>query len=181
MNNRFSIHDLIYRANKRRSATEEKQSWRRDYGEILDRLQRIIAQNHSTELAQVLYSQEAEAKLKDLIMRYLASEQLVAKDVRNISELVDAVYNDMAFMGLLSPYLQDDDTEEINVNGYSGVWVQYKDKKVRLPETFGSPEACANIVRKMSRFGGVILDGSSLSGQLYFTGHQNVRRNRALR
>lgn len=178
MNNRFSIHDLIYRANKRRAATGENNLEARDYGEILDRLQRIIAQNHSTELAQVLYSQEAEAKLKDLIMRYLNSEQLVSKDLRNISELVDAVYNDMAFMGLLSPYLQDDDTEEINVNGYSGVWVQYKDKKVRLPETFGSPEACANIVRKMSRFGGVILDGSKPVGDSYIS--RGVRMSGAI-
>jgi len=178
MNSRFSIHDLIYHANKRRAATEESSLEARDYGEILDRLQRIIAQNHSTELAQVLYSQEAEAKLKDLIMRYLNSEQLVSKDLRNISELVDAVYNDMAFMGLLSPYLQDDDTEEINVNGYSGVWVQYKDKKVRLPETFGSPEACANIVRKMSRFGGVILDGSKPVGDSYIS--RGVRMSGAM-
>jgi pilus assembly protein CpaF len=178
MNSRFSIHDLIYHANKRRSATEESSLEARDYGEILDRLQRIIAQNHSTELAQVLYSQEAEAKLKDLIMRYLNSEQLVSKDLRNISELVDAVYNDMAFVGLLSPYLQDPDTEEINVNGYSGVWVQYKDKKVRLPETFGSPEACANIVRKMSRFGGVILDGSKPVGDSYIS--RGVRMSGAI-
>jgi len=178
MNSRFSIHDLIYHANKRRSATKESSLEARDYGEILDRLQRIIAQNHSTELAQVLYSQEAEAKLKDLIMRYLNSEQLVSKDLRNISELVDAVYNDMAFVGLLSPYLQDPDTEEINVNGYSGVWVQYKDKKVRLPETFGSPEACANIVRKMSRFGGVILDGSKPVGDSYIS--RGVRMSGAI-
>ncbi len=176
--NRFSIHDLIYRANKRRSATAESNLEARDYGEILDRLQRIIAQNHSTELAQVLYSQEAEAKLKDLIMRYLNQEQLVSKDLRNISELVDAVYYDMAGMGLLSPYLQDPDTEEINVNGFNGVWVLYKDKKVRLAETFGNPEACANIVRKMSRFGNVILDGSKPVGDSYIS--RGVRMSGAI-
>ena len=178
MNSRFSIHDLIYRANKRRSDSGESNLEARDYGEILDRLQRIIAQNHSTELAQVLYSQEAEAKLKDLIMRYLNSEQLVSKDLRNISELVDAVYNDMAGMGLLSPYLQDSSVEEINVNGYGGVWVLYKDKKVRLAETFGNPDACANIVRKMSRFGNVILDGSKPVGDSYIS--RGVRMSGAI-
>ncbi|MCL6458233.1 MAG: Flp pilus assembly complex ATPase component TadA [Gorillibacterium sp.] len=168
MNNRFSVNDLIYRANKQRSDSSESVK-AQDYGEILDKLQRLIAKNHSAELAQVLYSEEAEGKLKDLIMRYLNSEQLVAKDLRNISELVDAVYYDMAGIGLLSPFLQDSDTEEINVNGSGGIWVLYKDRKVRLNETFGNPEACANIVRKMSRFGNVILDGSKPIGDSYIS------------
>lgn len=166
MSNRFSVNELIYQANKRCSDSGESVK-AQDYGEILDKLQRIIAKNHSAELAQVLYSEEAEGKLKDLIMRYLNSEQLVAKDLRNISELVDAVYYDMAGMGLLSPYLQDTDTEEINVNGSSGIWVQYKYKKVRLNQIFSNPEACANIVRKMSRFGNVILDGSKPIGDSF--------------
>jgi pilus assembly protein CpaF len=166
MNSRFSVNDLIYRANKRRSDTGESVK-AQDYVEILDKLQRLIAKNHSAELAEVLYSEEAAGKLKDLIMRYLNQEQLVARDLRNISELVDAVYYDMAGMGLLSPYLQDGETEEINVNGSGGVWVLYKDKKIRLNETFSNAEACANIVRKMSRFGNVILDGSKPIGDSF--------------
>jgi pilus assembly protein CpaF len=165
MSSKFSVNDLIYRANKRRSDNGESIK-AQDYSEILDKLQRLIAKHHSAELAEVLYSAEAEGKLKDLIMRYLNQEQLVAKDLRNISELVDAVYFDMAGMGLLSPYLQDTDTEEINVNG-SGVWVLYRDRKIRLNETFSNAEACANIVRKMSRFGNVILDGSKPLGDSF--------------
>ena len=177
MNHGFSVNDLIYRANKLRSDSGESMQ-AQDYSEILDKLQRIIAKNHSAELAQVLYSEEAEEKLKDLIMRYLNSEQLVAKDKGNISELVDAIYYDMAGMGVLSPYLQDTDTEEINVNGYGGIWVLYRDRKVRLNETFGTPEACSNIVRKMSRFGNVILDGSKPIGDSFIA--RGVRMSGAI-
>lgn len=177
MSERFSVNDLIYRANKRRSDMGDAVK-AQDYGEILDKLQRLIAKNHSAELAEVLYAPEAEGRLKDLIIRYLNSEQLVAKDVGNISELVDAIYFDMAGMGLLSPYLQDAETEEINVNGSGGVWVLYKDRKIRLNETFGSPEACANIVRKMSRFGNVILDGSKPIGDSYIA--KGVRMSGAI-
>ncbi len=177
MNSRFSVNDLIYRANKKRSDRGESVR-AQEYGEVLDKLQRLIAKNHSAELAEVLYSEEAEGKLKDLIMRYLNSEQLVAKGLRNISELVDAVYYDMAGMGLLSPYLQDSETEEINVNGSGSVWVLYKDRKIRLNETFSSAEACANIVRKMSRFGGVILDGSKPVGDSFIA--RGVRMSGAI-
>jgi pilus assembly protein CpaF len=177
VNHGFSVNDLIYRANKLRSDSGESMQ-AQDYSEILDKLQRIIAKNHSAELAQVLYSEKAEEKLKDLIMRYLNSEQLVAKDKGNISELVDAIYYDMAGMGVLSPYLQDTDTEEINVNGYGGIWVLYRDRKVRLNETFGTPEACSNIVRKMSRFGNVILDGSKPIGDSFIA--RGVRMSGAI-
>jgi len=169
VNNRFSVNELIYKANKQRSDSGENNLEAQDYSDILDKLQRIISKNHSTELAQVLYSEEAEGKLKNLIVQYLNSERMVAKGIQNISELVDMVYNDMAGMGILSEYLKDSEVEEINVNGYNGIWVLYKDKKVRLPVTFGSPEACSNIAKKMSRFGNVILDGSKPIGDSFIS------------
>ena len=169
MNNRFSVNELIYKANKQHSDRRENNLEAQDYSDILDKLQRIISKNHSTELAQVLYSEEAEEKLKNLIMQYLNSERMVAKGIQNISELVDKVYYDMAGMGLLSDYLKDCEVEEINVNGYNGIWVLYKDKKVLLPVTFNSPEACSNIAKKMSRFGNVILDGSKPIGDSFIS------------
>jgi pilus assembly protein CpaF len=81
-------------------------------------------------------------------------------------------------MGLLSPYLQDADTEEINVNGSGGVWVLYRDRKIRLNDTFSNAEACANIVRKMSRFGNVILDGSKPLGDSFIA--RGVRMSGAI-
>ena len=167
MNGRFSVNELIYRANKCRSDSGESSLEAQDYPDILDKLQRIISKNHSSELAQVLYSEEAEGKLKNLIMQYLNSERMVAKGVQNISELVDRAYDDMAGMGILSGYLKDGSVEEVNVNGYNGVWVLYRDKKLRLPVTFSSPEACSNITKKMSRFGNVILDGSKPLGDSF--------------
>jgi len=167
MSGKFSVSELIYKSNKRQSDSGESSLEAQDYDEILDKLQRIIAKNHSAELAQVLYSQEAEGKLKDLIMQYLNSERMVARGIANISDLVDAIYFDMAGMGILSGSLTDNEVEEINVNGFNGIWVLYKDRKVRLPATFTNPEACANIAKKMSRFGNVILDGSKPIGDSY--------------
>ncbi len=178
MSNSYSVNELIYKANKRSSDKGENSLEAQEYSDILDKLQRIISKNHSTELAQVLYSGEAEERLKNLIMQYLNSERMVAKGIKNISELVDMVYYDMAGMGILSEYLKDDEVEEINVNGYNGVWVLYRDKKVRLPVTFGSPEACATVTKKMSRFGNVILDGSKPIGDSFVS--KGVRMSGAI-
>ncbi len=61
MNDRFSVNELIYRANKRRSESGESNLEAQDYGEILDKLQRIIAKNHSAELAQVFIRRKPRA------------------------------------------------------------------------------------------------------------------------
>jgi len=56
--------------------------------------------------------------------------------------------------------------------------VLYKDKKVRLNEIFTNAEACSNIVRKMSRFGNVILDGSKPIGDSFIA--RGVRMSGAI-
>jgi pilus assembly protein CpaF len=176
----FSINELIYKVNQNyeRGESEFGDGKQLDYIEILTRTQHLIAANHSTELAQVLYSDQSESKLKSLIIRYLNSERMVEKGMGNISELCDKIYNDMAGMGLLTEYLKDEDVEEININSYNGIWVIYKDKKTLIPHTFNSPEECINIVRKMSRFGNVILDGSKPIGDSYIA--KGVRMSGAI-
>jgi len=178
--NGFSINELIYKVNQHHSGTDtgDRAGKQLEYIEILTRVQQLISASHSTELAQVLYSDQSEMKLKSLIIRYLNSERLVAKGTANISELCDKIYNDMAGMGLLTEYLKDGEVEEININSYNGIWVIYKDRKVLIPHTFNSPEECATIVRKMSRFGNVILDGSKPIGDSFIA--KGVRMSGAI-
>lgn len=166
---RFSINELIYKVNQQHTHGEQRDRTGKqlDYSEILARMQYLISTNHSSELAQVLYSDQSEMKLKSLIVRYLNSERLAAKGIENIAQLCDKIYNDMAGMGLLTEYLKDGEVEEINVNSYNGIWVLYKDRKVLIPHSFNSPEECINIVKKMSRFGNVILDGSKPIGDSF--------------
>lgn len=168
-NHRFSINELIYKVNQQHTHGEQRDRTGKqlDYSEILSRMQYLISTNHSSELAQVLYSDQSEMKLKSLIVRYLNSERLAAKGIENIAQLCDKIYNDMAGMGLLTEYLKDDEVEEVNINSYNGIWVLYKDRKVLIPHSFNSPEECINIVKKMSRFGNVILDGSKPIGDSF--------------
>ena len=63
MNHGFSVNDLIYRANKLRSDSGESMQ-AQDYSEILDKLQRIIAKNHSAELAQCCTRRKPRKSLK---------------------------------------------------------------------------------------------------------------------
>ncbi len=177
MSGAFSVSGLIYKVNARRGVVETQSGGQMDYGDILSKIQHIISEKHSGELAQTLYSEAAETRLKTLIIRYLNSERLSAKGFANISELCEHIYDDMAGMGIISRCLKNPDVEEININGFDGVWAQYRDRKEML-QSFSNAADCANIVRKMARFGGVILDGSRPIGDSYIS--KGVRMSGAI-
>jgi pilus assembly protein CpaF len=177
MSGSFSVSELIYKVNARRDVVETQSGGQTDYGDILAKIQHIISEKHSGELAQTLYSEAAETRLKSLIIRYLNSERLSAKGFANISELCEHIYDDMAGMGIISRCLKDPDIEEINITGFDGVWAQHRDGKAML-QSFANAADCANIVRKMARFGGVILDGSRPIGDSYIT--KGVRMSGAI-
>ena len=144
----FNINDLIYKVNAgtEAGASSENSS---TYKEVLDKIRHVISQNHSAELINVMYSDEAKEKLKNLIVRYLNQNKLSVAECRNISELADKIYEDMAGFGVLSKYLTDTTVEEININAWNSMEVIYPDKIVMLDETFISADDCMDKIKKM--------------------------------
>ncbi len=95
--------------------------------------------------------------------------KIALASVGSVSELADKIYNDMAGFGIIEQYLFDEEVEEININSYQNIIVQYPNRRIRLKETFFDAEECTTIVKKMARSGGVILDGSKPLGDSYIT------------
>ncbi len=156
----FNINDLIYKVNAG-VKDENNSDGGMTYKEALDKIRHIISQNHSAELINVLYSQEARDKLKNLIVRYLNQNRMSVSECSNISELADRIYEDMAGFGILTKYLSDEEVEEININSWNGIEVIYPHKIEMLKETFISPDDCMDKIKKMVWLGGSIIDGSN--------------------
>lgn len=158
----FNINDLIYKMNaglsKDKTAVNGKEQ---TYKEVLDKIRHIISQNHSAELINVMYSDEAKEKLKNLIVRYLNQNKMSVDECENISELADKIYEDMAGFGILSKYITDANVEEINVNAWNSIEVIYPDKVLLLEDTFINPDDCMDKIKKMVWLGGSIIDGSN--------------------
>lgn len=167
-NSRFSIHDLVYEVNQG-SVTLNSSGKSSEYSQVLTSIQTRIAENYADELSQSLYSKGKESLLKSLIMRHITTDQLTAAGISNISELTDMIYNDMAGFGVVTDYLKDPDVEEININNFRDIFVIYSDRKIKLPKGFQTPEECNNVVYKMARAGGVILDGTKPYGDSFIT------------
>lgn len=157
----FNINDVIYKVNAGGKQNREKSDNFSTYKDVLDNIRHIISKNHSAELIDVLYSQEAREKLKNLIVRYLNQNRMSVAECNNISELADKIYEDMAGFGALTKYLSDDTVEEININAWNSIEVIYPDKIVLLEETFINPDDCMDKIKKMVWLGGSIIDGSN--------------------
>lgn len=132
-----------------------------DYISLLDKVRSIIAQRHSKELAAALDSRAAAKRLKDLILQYCV-ENLAGTGFEQ-EPLVEKIYLDMAGLGLLTEYLQDESVEEINLNAYDTVEVIYPDRTKFLygEQAFPTPSAALDIVKRMVRMGGMILDAQT--------------------
>ena len=98
----FNINDLIYKLNAGKKAESSDNKNASSYKDVLDKIRHIISQNHSAELINVMYSEEAREKLKNLIVRYLNQNKMSVDDCDSISSLADRIYEDMAGFGILS-------------------------------------------------------------------------------
>lgn len=157
----FNINDLIYKVNTGTTNSANVRGAARTYKEALDMIRHIISKNHSAELIDVLYSDEAKDKLKNLIVRYLNQQRISVDAFYNIGELADKIYEDMAGFGVLTKYLSDEAVEEININAWNCIEVVYPDKIMMLEDTFLNPDDCMDKIKKMVWLGGSIVDGSN--------------------
>lgn len=121
----------------------------------------VIAEKHSKELSSALGDAEAAKTLKALILKYCVSN-LAGKEFEQ-DKLVGKIYQDMAGLGILTEFLYDPDVEEINVNGYNVIEINYPDRIRYMydKEAFQTPAAALDIVKRMVRMGGMILDAQT--------------------
>ena len=78
------------------------------------------------------------------------------------TELVDAIYSEMAEFGFLTRYIYADGIEEININSWRDIEVQYSDgRSEKLTEHFDSPEHALAVIRRMLHASGMVLDNAS--------------------
>ena len=129
-----------------------------DYTKVLDDVRTVIAEKHSSELSSALGSLKAARALKMLILRYCV-EELAGKEFDQ-GKLVEKIYQDMAGLGILTEYLYDPNVEEVNINGYNLIEINYPDHMKYLydKEAFPTPTAALDIIKRMVRMGGMILD-----------------------
>lgn len=131
----------------------------RDFGTVLAGVQEYISQSYSDLIAAG--SEESKLQIKRFISKYLLDNRITVTGY-DTPQLVDALYTEMAEFSFLTKYIFGTGIEEINVNAWNDIEVQYSNGEcVKLDETFESPDHAINVVRRMLHVSGMVLDNAS--------------------
>lgn len=132
----------------------------KDFGAVLRDVQEYISSKYSTLILDG-GKNEVKEQVKRYISKYLMDYRIAVKDMTT-EQLVDALYTEMAEFSFLTKYIFGTGIEEIDVNAWNDIEVQYSNgQTVKLEEHFESPEHAINVVRRMLHVSGMVLDNAS--------------------
>ena len=150
-----NIQRLFYSADKKHS-----------FNDVLKEVQTFISNNYSSLVVEGINNVNLENdEIKQQVKRYIGKyllDQKISVDGLTQTELIDKLYSEMAEFSFLTKYIFGSGIEEININSWDDIVVQYSDgRSVKLDEKFESPEHAINIVRRMLHVSGMVLDNTS--------------------
>ena len=132
----------------------------RDFTSVLQEVQEYISSKYAT-LIMDDGGEEVKAQIKRYITKYV-QDYRIAVEGMNGQELVDAIYTEMAEFSFLTKYVFGTGIEEIDINSWKDIEVQYAGGETKkLEERFENPQHAINVVRRMLHTSGMVLDNAS--------------------
>lgn len=132
----------------------------KDFSTVLADVQTYISANYSTLITQG-GDGDSKSQMKRYITKYIQDKR-ISVDGMSGEKLVSALYTEMAEFGFLTKYIFGSGIEEIDINAWNDIEVQYSDgRTVKLDEHFDSPEYAVNVIRRMLHISGMVLDNAS--------------------
>lgn len=134
----------------------------RDFASVLREVQEYLSKEYSS-LVTGDGTDEVKAQIRRFAGKYIQDHRIAVEGMTT-DELIDGIYSEMAEFGFLTKYIYGEGIEEIDVNAWDDVEVQYSGGVTKkLAEHFDSPEHAINVVRRMLHVSGMVLDDASPS------------------
>ncbi len=131
----------------------------KDFSSVLADVQGYISANYSTLITG--NAEDARAQMKRYITKYIQDRRIAVGGMSG-EKLVDALYTEMAEYGFLTKYIFGSGIEEIDINSWRDIEVQYSDgRTVKLDERFDGPDHALSVIRRMLHVSGMVLDNAS--------------------
>jgi pilus assembly protein CpaF len=132
----------------------------KEFGSVLHEVQEYISSKYATLITDG-GTEEIKTQVKRYITKYVQDYRIAVADMAQ-EQLVDALYAEMAEFSFLTKYIFGTGIEEIDINAWNDVEVQYSSGVTKkLDEHFDSPEHAINVVRRMLHVSGMVLDNAS--------------------
>ena len=158
--NKYKKNKELGTENRTHSLFFAPESEKKDFQTVLKEVQEYISSNYSVLITNQGL-EDAKEQMKRYISKYVMNERIAVKGMEG-QELVDALYTEMAEYGFLTKYIFGKGIEEIDINSWQDIEVQYSDgRNEKLKEHFDSPEHAINVIRRMLHVSGMVLDNAS--------------------
>lgn len=132
----------------------------RTFPDVLKEVQEYISSKYSTLMVED-DSEEVKRQVKRYITKYICDYRIQVRG-KTQEQLIDNLYTEMAEFSFLTKYIFGTGIEEIDINSWRDIEVQYSDGRCeKLPEHFESPDHAINVVRRMLHVSGMVLDNAS--------------------
>ena len=131
-----------------------------DYQSVLTQTQQHISNQYADILSQTILESQSRETVRYLIEKYVTENNLHIDDM-DVSQLTMRLYQDMAGYGILERYLADPEIEEINGNGWFDIEVVDENGWRKIPERFNNAGQAVDIIKRMTRISGHVLDWST--------------------
>lgn len=129
------------------------------FDNLLHKTQSHMAETYGERLFEL-----DRTTIENYIRQYIQSEKIYVKEGsadRSLSDLVSALYGEMAEYSVITPYLKRDDVEEININAWNDIQIiPSHGETYKLKDSFRSPEHAFDTVRRLLRNSKSLLDSS---------------------
>lgn len=134
----------------------------RDFASVLKEVQAYLSKEYSS-LVTAEGSEDARAQIRRFAGKYIQDHRISVPGM-DTETLIAAIYSEMAEFGFLTKYIYGEGIEEIDINAWDDVEVQFAGGVTeKLAEHFDSPEHAINVVRRMLHVSGMVLDDASPS------------------
>lgn len=138
------------------------------YEAILETVRKQISAEHADSLSAVIADEQAAQTVRRLIENQISDQKLHLPGL-DMQQLADRLYGDMAGFGFLDQYIYDTEIEEINGNSWNDIELVTPDGIHKISEHFSTPQRAVDMIRKMARLGGLILDNTSPAVDSYLS------------
>ena len=139
-----------------------------EYVPLLRQVQEYISTRYAAALT------DKQNQLRSYISKYQKDYGYTVSGMTQ-EEVTEKLFRDMAEYSVVTPFLDKDNIEEININAWEDMAVTYTNGKiVKIKEHFYSPVHAQDIIKRMLRQSNVTIDKAAPMAQGHLSGNTRV-------
>lgn len=139
---------------------DEKDVSLRYYSDILKDIQLFMSTTYQDVLSSDMTGSDREL-VKEYINQYLVTQNIRCRETKNLTELVDRLYKDMAEFSFITDWINNSEKyklEEININSWDDIELISDGNKCKVEDKFNDPQHAVDVIRRMLQVSNTVID-----------------------